>query len=133
MRLPPTSTLFPYTTLFRSLPATAGDEHRHDDDSWPASHGSPPSRMCRVVLQHDGLAVARGGIAHRVRPQHPGRRALELVRGRHRVFGAPGTALVLVARSRGLTNDSASTPPPRAPARAGSPSTRNAARASSRA
>src|SRR5213594_471342 len=27
-------------------PATAGDEHRHDDDSWPASHGSPPSRMC---------------------------------------------------------------------------------------
>ena len=28
-------------------PATAGDEHRHDDDSWPASHGSPPSRMCR--------------------------------------------------------------------------------------
>src|SRR5438445_4736182 len=57
MRLPPTSTLFPYTTLFRSLPATAGDEHRHDDDSWPASHGSPPSRMCRVVLQQ-GTAPA---------------------------------------------------------------------------
>src|SRR3989454_4434244 len=38
-------------------PATAGDEHRHDDDSWPAAHGSPPSRMCRVVLQQ-GTAPA---------------------------------------------------------------------------
>src|SRR3989449_4018768 len=36
IRRPPRSTLFPYTTLFRSLPARA--PHRHPDARRPAGH-----------------------------------------------------------------------------------------------
>src|SRR5207302_11200227 len=43
---PPTPTLFPYTTLFRSLHAAAGRPARHDR---PATRGAHPGRRVRRV------------------------------------------------------------------------------------
>src|SRR2546425_7141070 len=38
IRRPPRSTLFPYTTLFRSLPESLREEHRSERDAWDLSH-----------------------------------------------------------------------------------------------
>src|SRR5690349_23707433 len=53
IRRPPRSTLFPYTTLFRSEPCTAGG-------SAPPRRGSPPRRS---------LAVGRWRVAEEPRPR----------------------------------------------------------------
>src|SRR3712207_7268207 len=48
IRRPPRSTLFPYTTLFRSAPLSTADfgEHSHAVDWWWA-----PTRASRAVLE----------------------------------------------------------------------------------
>src|SRR3712207_8745246 len=56
IRRPPRSTLFPYTTLFRSRRAAAGGEHRQA----PGADGGV-------------AAVARGGGVRRGRDLHPDR------------------------------------------------------------
>src|SRR3712207_6918993 len=51
-RQPPRSTLFPYTTLFRSLPVTAG-QPQHEHQQW----------SCMLLVEHpdEGVLVARRG------------------------------------------------------------------------
>src|SRR5882757_10409149 len=66
IRRPPRSTLFPYTTLFRSPAAARGSRRRHPDLRAPAIHGSPAARrseehtselqsrqylVCRLLLE----------------------------------------------------------------------------------
>src|SRR2546427_8118996 len=51
IRRPPRSTLFPYTTLFRSTPAPAGREARGGSPgprSWPVSPSPNQQRLQRV-------------------------------------------------------------------------------------
>src|SRR5690348_17569808 len=62
LRLPPRSTLFPYTTLFRSegpLSTAAFTEHNHAVDWWWA-----PTRAARAVLEAL-FVTGRLGIARR--------------------------------------------------------------------
>src|SRR3712207_7731961 len=55
IRRPPRSTLFPYTTLFRSPGHVRGDVHR------PRGRGQPPLRAGRGPAAADGAARASGG------------------------------------------------------------------------
>src|SRR3712207_8268128 len=64
IRRPPRSTLFPYTTLFRSTPPTSsGLRHIHAGGRWvvtieiPHRWGRPASRTCRGA--HIPTATAR--------------------------------------------------------------------------
>src|SRR5437870_7766693 len=62
IRPPPTSTLFPYTTLFRSCQATqAGPARRHRADSWTWTimPGSERSEEHTSELQSRGHLVCR--------------------------------------------------------------------------
>src|SRR3712207_7427101 len=55
IRRPPRSTLFPYTTLFRSLVVELGtDRPLHDDEDHRASLGVPLSGVLRCVLRRPG-------------------------------------------------------------------------------
>src|SRR5207253_11213513 len=75
LRRPPTSTLFPYTTLFRSVePEHVGaEQHRHqlqqraeEPEIRDAHHGEPQHAIASQPFQaiHD--------LAHRVQPRRPG-------------------------------------------------------------
>src|SRR3989454_8707483 len=67
IRRPPRSTLFPYTTLFRSLSSTAGQDHPHEGrvrvSSWRWPRTSPrPHRALTAaepVLVYDRIAENR--------------------------------------------------------------------------
>src|SRR2546430_10916444 len=53
IRRPPRSTLFPYTTLFRSAPGSAAEGLQHPVGADPpsgdgTSHGEEPARLLRV-------------------------------------------------------------------------------------
>src|SRR2546422_9143402 len=60
IRRPPRSTLFPYTTLFRSGPRTSsvGGKRRHDAGPAPARSGD--RRRLRVRRRPDALGSSRG-------------------------------------------------------------------------
>src|SRR3712207_7112481 len=71
IRRPPRSTLFPYTTLFRSRPVGGGDEHR------PVAARRPRRRG----LDRAAEAEAGGGGARRAGPvglHHPDRKSTRL-------------------------------------------------------
>src|SRR3712207_7483717 len=67
IRRPPRSTLFPYTTLFRSLPA--GQQHLADGDAVPVERQHPahalggPARLLQVVGPEIAAADAGAGDA----------------------------------------------------------------------
>src|SRR3712207_8640874 len=72
IRRPPRSTLFPYTTLFRSDPAAAGRLPGHGQ---PAARGGGPARPCRrrppgdPGRRHAGHPAGRRLAAPRARPR----------------------------------------------------------------
>src|SRR5947199_1071425 len=59
IRRPPRSTLFPYTTLFRS-PPPARREHRHPDDRWGerARDRLEDRKSTRLNSSHLGISYA---------------------------------------------------------------------------
>src|SRR5437588_8895196 len=73
LRPPPRSTLFPYTTLFRSLKGEAGQERKAQ-----GGHGGAP------VLARDVLdpAALRAGPAEHPQRRQPADHVLEVVRDR---------------------------------------------------
>src|SRR5438132_13566941 len=93
---PPRSTLFPYTTLFRSLSSTRGDARRVEGTLWNRSlyrrnqcFGSPLSRLSGGLTPETVSRLARGAgsrrwlaAAHRRHrrrwPRHAGDRLGEL-------------------------------------------------------
>src|SRR2546427_11496264 len=56
IRRPPRSTLFPYTTLFRSLPAVRGRIVAERDGGGPAG-AVDPSRNVDLPMQHGGAQL----------------------------------------------------------------------------
>src|SRR5256886_17088565 len=94
IRRPPRSTLFPYTTLFRSQPEAARRDHRRDPPS--RRHGTRPHRGRGVEpALLPGAPGVRGAHGHRRRAEHvvqPARRAARLLtrgrRGHVRALGA---------------------------------------------
>src|SRR2546425_9547522 len=79
IRRPPRSTLFPYTTLFRSLPL-GGPEVREDD------HDGPVSQQLRRIAQRptEVRAPAAGSERHEVADDSE--RVAAALRGSHHVF-----------------------------------------------
>src|SRR3712207_8189731 len=73
IRRPPRSTLFPYTTLFRSLRAAAEHRHRVQPRRLGGSSGPGVMAVTRVREEPAGPAVvvARGGEALAVWPARP--------------------------------------------------------------
>src|SRR2546421_5292404 len=61
IRRPPRSTLFPYTTLFRSLAATLVLEPIFEADFQPCSYGFRPKRNATQALETLRRRGARGG------------------------------------------------------------------------
>src|SRR2546421_12945635 len=61
IRRPPRSTLFPYTTLFRSLAATLVLEPIFEADFHPCSYGFRPKRNATQALETLRTRGARGG------------------------------------------------------------------------
>src|SRR2546421_12853128 len=61
IRRPPRSTLFPYTTLFRSLAATLVLEPIFEADFHPCSYGFRPKRNATQALETLRVRGARGG------------------------------------------------------------------------
>src|SRR5260370_17338284 len=63
IRRPPRSTLFPYTTLFRSLPPDRDRHDRHQErqaDQLPGSHGVlPPRPPIRLAPGSNGHTARR--------------------------------------------------------------------------
>src|SRR2546430_4458509 len=57
IRRPPRSTLFPYTTLFRSRNARPRERYRAGGRAAPAA---PPAPRSRTSLRSGGTAVGRG-------------------------------------------------------------------------
>src|SRR3989441_7275343 len=57
IRRPPRSTLFPYTTLFRSVPMLEGPPERRRNGAGPGADLGHPA--VRVVAHHDAGRVAR--------------------------------------------------------------------------
>src|SRR2546422_6545265 len=55
IRRPPRSTLFPYTTLFRSAPGRVAARHPDHDRRRPAVVGPPP--QCAAVVELLGCGV----------------------------------------------------------------------------
>src|SRR2546428_3339898 len=100
IRRPPRSTLFPYTTLFRSLAGSSADEIKNcPDQNWCAYHRtvdtawrhSPDRKSTRLNSSHDQISYAVFCLkkkTHTVGPSPP---------------PGPGRALpILVARGRAL-------------------------------
>src|SRR5437764_7621620 len=50
IRRPPRSTLFPYTTLFRSRRRSAGSPRRDSVSAPQSRDGSPPPTPCRIPI-----------------------------------------------------------------------------------
>src|SRR2546423_8955568 len=79
IRRPPRSTLFPYTTLFRSL-ATGGDRDAHEIAiSVPEQEGHASVRRIGIGLGHHGCPEFALDRRHR--------RRLDFLRQRYRVDG----------------------------------------------
>src|SRR2546430_10446152 len=67
IRRPPRSTLFPYTTLFRSIPWLELAAHAGEDAAFPQGDGPAPARpepkpMEHHVAVHDGAARVGAGV-----------------------------------------------------------------------
>src|SRR5437899_9758131 len=59
LRRPPRSTLFPYTTLFRSPAACAENRAAPTDRDWPRAHRAPGDRKStRLNSSHLGISYA---------------------------------------------------------------------------
>src|SRR3712207_7520019 len=72
IRRPPRSTLFPYTTLFRSLATKFGNERR-EDGSRVGINGKPEyvRRACDASLERLGVDTIDLYYQHRVDPEVP--------------------------------------------------------------
>src|SRR3712207_8168244 len=72
IRRPPRSTLFPYTTLFRSLATKFGNERR-EDGSRVGINGKPEyvKRACDASLERLGVDTIDLYYQHRVDPEVP--------------------------------------------------------------
>src|SRR2546426_3791507 len=72
IRRPPRSTLFPYTTLFRSQPAVPAPDVEH------GRAGRDPGERARLAEAHPLLAAAAPGTARAVERGQLGRRRTDL-------------------------------------------------------
>src|SRR3712207_9221573 len=106
IRRPPRSTLFPYTTLFRSLGSPRGVSggelaRRAYQQAWVfgarfafmqrATHLARARDGVVVELNTGGVALGRGALpATRAGSRPPGGAPLEALRGAGVSFGAPG-------------------------------------------
>src|SRR2546430_13458624 len=68
IRRPPRSTLFPYTTLFRSRPHEGPGEWPLDDGCRPATH--PVTLLAVEVPQVEGRARCDAGLEARAEARH---------------------------------------------------------------
>src|ERR1019366_10711165 len=75
IRRPPRSTLFPYTTLFRSGASHAADRGKHQSLPRSTRHRSEEhtselqsltNLVCRLLLEKKGQTIAKGGGEGRV-------------------------------------------------------------------
>src|SRR3989441_5378546 len=88
IRRPPRSTLFPYTTLFRSLQHGAGRRAAALDQAGQLR--AHPGRRVHPARPGGGAAADRQGHRRGARPLHEGSQGRRERRGGHRQAGRPG-------------------------------------------
>src|ERR1044071_6374778 len=92
-RRPPRSTLFPYTTLFRSLSGDGVSEHLHDARRSCGLRGRVPTHPPPTVPPHELIHDA-GCELLQCRPARRAFSALDLPKGVLNVGAAPGRLLI---------------------------------------
>src|SRR2546430_12212761 len=73
IRRPPRSTLFPYTTLFRSPPAPRPARRRRRPATTAGPGGSRSDALSGEPILHFGPVRGERGLAARLEPQHQDR------------------------------------------------------------